>query len=205
MSTDDPTIDLGIAAGRPARPKVAHAPLPTGQAPAPAAPTASEPLQFAEEDPRARAARRAAELMDHGVIDADGAQDKFYIDPKIIPDGWSYEYRMYSVLGKEDPSYGVTLAQKGWEPVPADRHPELMPMGFKGNTILREGMMLMERPLVITKAANDRELREARRQVGAKEAQLAGAPVGTAPRDNKGASLVKVNRTYEPLAAIPDK
>ena len=36
MSTDDPTIDLGIAAGRPARPKVAHAPLPTGQAPAPA-------------------------------------------------------------------------------------------------------------------------------------------------------------------------
>lgn len=199
MSTDDPIIEP-----RPARPKVAHAPLPTGKAPEPIDATPSAPLKFAEEDPRTRAARRAAELMDHGIADADGAEDKFRIDPKLIPEGWSYEYRRHTVLGKEDPSYQVMLAQKGWEPVPADRHPELMPMGFRGNTIEREGMILMERPKQITDMANDREYRRAREQMGAKEAQLHSAPAGTAPRDNKGNSLVKLGKSYEPLA-IPDK
>jgi hypothetical protein len=200
MTTDDePTIEAPRA-----RPKVAHAPLPTGQAPTPTPEPSPVIEKFAEEDPRTRAARRAAELMDHGVMDADGAEDKFYIDPKAIPDGWSYEYRRHTVLGKDDPSYQVMLAQKGWEPVPADRHPELMPMGFKGNTIEREGMILMERPKLITDMANDREYRKAREQMGAKEAQLSGAPAGTAPRDNKGDSLVRIKKTYEPLA-IPDK
>jgi hypothetical protein len=196
---DEPTIEAPRA-----RPKVAHAPLPTGQAPTPTPESPSVIEKFAEEDPRTRAARRAAELIDHGVIDADGAEDKFYIDPKEIPDGWSYEWRRNSVLGKDDPSYQVTLAQKGWEPVPADRHPAMMPKGFKGNTIEREGMILMERPLVITQAASEREYRNARAQVGAKEAQLSGVPSGTAPRDNKGDSLVRIKKTYEPLA-VPDK
>src|ERR1700685_1506786 len=122
MSTEDPTIDLGLAAGRPARPKVAHAPLPSTPAPAPVADAPPRIEKFTEEDPRTRAARRTAELMDHGMADADGAQDKFHIDPAIIPEGWSYEYRRHSVLGKDDPSYEVTLAQRGWEAVPADRH-----------------------------------------------------------------------------------
>jgi hypothetical protein len=149
-----------------------------------------------EEDPRARAARRAMELREQTSSDDDGV-DKFYIDPKIIPDGWSYEWKTYTVLGKENPSYQVSMARRGFEAVPCSRHPELMPLGYRGETIEREGMILMERPLEITQEAKARDLRIARAQVQGKEAQLGGAPAGTFERDNKGAPLVNVKKSFE--------
>jgi len=155
-----------------------------------------EPPKPREEDPRARAARRAMELRDQNAGEDDGV-DKFYIDPKSIPDGWSYEWKTYTVLGKENPSYQVAMAHKGWEAVPRSRHPELMPIGFQGETIERDGMILMERPLEITQEAKQRDLRTARAQVRGKEEQLGGAPPGTLERDNKGKSLVNVKKTFE--------
>jgi hypothetical protein len=112
------------------------------------------------DDPRERAARRVAELLGHSGefdLDDDGVNE-FYIDPKIIPDGWTYEYRRLTVLGQPDPSYQVSLAMKGWESVPVSRHPELMPFGYEGATIERRGMILMERPEQITERAKARDL-----------------------------------------------
>jgi len=149
-----------------------------------------------EEDPRVRAARRALELREQTSGDVDGV-DKFYIDPKIIPDGWSYEWKTFTVLGKENPSYQVAMAHKGWEAVPRSRHPELMPINYQGETIEREGMILMERPLEITNDAKARDLRVARAQVWGKEAQLGAAPAGTFERDNKGESMTNVKKTFE--------
>src|ERR1700676_2790894 len=60
------------------------------------------------EDPRARAARRALELREQRGGDMDDGVDKFYIDPRIIPDGWSYEWKALTVLGKENPGYQVS-------------------------------------------------------------------------------------------------
>jgi hypothetical protein len=154
-----------------------------------------------EEDPRARAARRALELREHGSLEE--GTDKFYIDPRVIPDGWSYEWRTLTVLGKEDPSYAVNLARKGWEPVPRSRHPEMMPEGYPGNTIVRDGQMLMERPKEITDEAKAKEYRAARDQVRAKETQLSGAPAGQFERDNKGAPMASVKKSYETIK-IPD-
>jgi hypothetical protein len=198
--TDDK--DPIIGEDRPARRSGPHAPLPTaGLAPAATAPRPSTPETFAEEDPRTRAARRAAELHEHlgAGLDDDGVNE-FYIDPRIIPDGWSYEYKRFTVLGAQDPSYQVSLAMKGWEAVPASRHPELMPDNYKGVTIDRKGMVLMERPAVITAEAVAREHRKAVGQVRQKEEQLNGAPPGTGPRDNKGTPMVNIKRSYE---AIP--
>lgn len=158
-----------------------------------AAPVAPKPR---EEDPRARAARRALELREQATSDDDGV-DKFYIDPKMIPDGWSYEWKTFTVLGKENPSYQVSMAHKGWEAVPRARHPHLMPINYQGETIEREGMILMERPLEITQEAKARDLRIARAQVRGKEEQLGGAAPGTFERDNKGASLVNVKKSFE--------
>lgn len=155
-----------------------------------------------EEDPRARAARRALELREQATSDDDGV-DKFYIDPKLIPDGWSYEWKTYTVLGKENPSYQVAMAHKGWEAVPRSRHPHLMPLNYQGETIEREGMILMERPLEITQEAKARDLRLARAQVRGKEEQLGGAPTGTFERDNKGAPLVNVKKSFEHIP-IPE-
>ena len=163
------------------------------------------PDAFVEEEPRARAARRAAELLGH-VENFGVEDDKFYIDPRIIPDGWTYEYRMHTVLGKQDPSYQVTLARAGWEAVPRKRHPEMMPVGWVGPIIEKDGMILMERPSEITERMKALELRRAREQVGDKEAQLYGSPAGpNSPfnPDNKGKRMVKLGKSYE--MPIPDK
>ena len=156
-----------------------------------------------EEDPRARAARRAMELRDH-LGSMDEGVDKFHIDPRIIPDGWSYEWKRLTVLGKEDPSYQVTVAQRGWEPVPRSRHPHMMPDSYHGETIEREGMILMERPKEITDEVKAHDLRTARAQVRGKEEQLGMAPSGQFERENKGNSMVSVKKSFQSIP-IPEK
>lgn len=171
---------------------------------APAAPSRPEKRPtMREEDPRARAARRAAELRDHHNGDMDDGVDEFYIDPADIPEGWSYEWKRRTVLGAEDPAYQVALARAGWEPVPTSRHPSYMPMGGDYPFIERKGMILMERPLEITEDARNAELRKARMQVRQKEAQLNSAESGHFERTNKDQSLVKVKKSYESIP-VPD-
>lgn len=163
------------------------------------------PPQSAKEDSLARARARAQELRDSGSLD-EGVDD-FYIDPAVIPEGWSYEWKRYAVLGMQDPAYEVQVAKGGWEAVPTHRHTEMMPVGYQGDTILRKGMILMERPLEITLRARERDKANARNQVRMKEAQLSGQPAGPnspfAP-DNKGSPLVKISKSYEPMP-IPEK
>lgn len=157
-----------------------------------------------EEDPRARAARRLAELQGHwgGELPPDmDTTDKFYVDRSRVPDGWDYEWKAFQILGKEDPSAWTDVGNGGWEAVPLSRHPDMMPEGWQGNTIDRYGMRLMERPMLITEQVRARELRKARQQVGDKEAQLTGVGPGEFERrKSSGESLVKINRSYE---AIP--
>lgn len=168
-----------------------------------AAPEESDEVVYAEEDPRTRAARRAAELRDHRGSMDEGT-DEFYIDPRIIPAGWSYEWKRHSTLGAEDPAYQVKLSRDGWDSVPRRRHMEMMPDNYVGNTILRKGMILMERPLEITNESKARDLRVARSQVQQKEAQLSGAPSGTFERDNKGSKLASITKSYEHMPIPKD-
>jgi hypothetical protein len=160
--------------------------------------------QFSEEDPRARAARRAAELRDHGALDV--GTDEFAIDQSMIPAGWTYEYKMHTVLGKPDPSYEVFLKQKGWEPVPRDRHPELMPIEWKGNTIERKGQILMEIPTEIYRQFQKKDRDAARELVTSKEQQMNGSAPGTFERvDGTGAPTARIKKSFEPGMSIPDK
>ena len=178
------------------RSKQPHAPLPTPQT----APQAQEAKPVDPNDPMERARRRAAELREHGSFDP--GSDKFAFDLSIIPPGWTYEWKRNTVLGASDPSYQVSLAQRGWEFVPASRHPEMMPIGYEGATIDRDGMRLMERPAVITEDARDREKQDARELVRGKEAQVTGNPAGdNSPfdRDNKGKALNSIKKSYEAM------
>lgn len=136
-----------------------------------------------DDDPRARAAKRAAELRQH-LGELDDGTDDFYVDPDSIPDGWTYEWKRHSTYGQEDPAYQVQLARDGWTPVPASRHPEMMPYNTTEQTILRKGLMLMECPTEIVQERKAIELRKARDQVRHKEAQIAGTPDGTMTRDH---------------------
>lgn len=155
------------------------------------------------ETPRERAKRVIEEARRHSVDPSEDGTDEFYIDPDIIPEEWSYEWKTRTILGAEDPAHQVALARKYWEVVPASRHPELMPMGYKGVEITRKGMVLMERPLELTREAEATALRRARSQMRDKEAQLTQAKGGEFDRTNKGDPLVKINKKYEAMP-IPE-
>lgn len=154
-----------------------------------------------DEDPRAAAARRAAELRQH-LGGLDEGTDEFYVDPSIIPDGWTYEWKRHTVYGQEDPTYQVYLARAGWTAVPASRHPEMMPMGSRDAVITRKGNVLMECPTEIVEERRRYDLRAARDQVRHKEAQIAGAPEGTLTRDDPRVAP-KIKKSFSP-AEIPE-
>lgn len=126
-----------------------------------------------------------------------GTVDKFHIDPAKIPAGMSYEWKRYEVLGQQDHSYMQAQAENAWEPVDCARHPELMPPGHKGS-IIRDGLMLMERPIELTMEARDEDRLIARQQVRAKEQQLGQTPDGQFTRDHATARP-RVSKSYEPM------
>ena len=165
-----------------------------------AIPTASKPMrpELRPESSRAAAERRAAEILGNLSV-AEESTDRFYVNPAHVPDGWSYEWKRRTLLGQSDPAYDVNLSRTGWEPVPLSRHPEEMPIGWKGETIERDGMILMQRPRIITEQFENSERRKAREQMRDKEAQLRSTPEGQMPRDRP-----KIDKSYEPMQVPSD-
>lgn len=159
--------------------------------------------EMRERDPRAEAARRAAEILGH-VGNLDEGTDDFYVDPAKIPDGWTYEWKRKTVYGQEDPAYQVQLARTGWTPVPASRHPEMMPAAGGFQCIERKGLTLMERPTIVQDQIVQVNQRRARDQVRVKEQQLSSAPDGQFGRDHSQVKP-KINKGYEPVPIPNDK
>jgi hypothetical protein len=154
-----------------------------------------------EPDSRAEAARRAAQIRGHLGGDMDDGTDEFAA-PRA-PDGWTYEWKRRTIMGAEDPAYLTHLARVGWEPVATARHPEMMPHNATNPIIERKGMVLMQRPEVITQEAREIELRRARGQVRNKEEQLAAAPDGQFGRNHPQARP-KISKGFEPVPVPKD-
>jgi hypothetical protein len=151
----------------------------------------TEPMnQQASASPRAAA---RSEPVREGIRQrkrkGGGSSDRFHIDPSAIPAGTSYEWKRHKLLGASDPAYDVENREQGWEPVDVSRHPNFMPDGHQG-AIIRDGLILMERPMELTREAQEEDRVNALSAVRAKEAQLSGAPAGTMervkPTVNKG-------------------
>jgi hypothetical protein len=157
-----------------------------------------------DDDPRAAAARRTAEILGH-LGGMDEGIDEFYVSPDIVPDGWTYEWKRRTIHGQEDPAYQVALARTGWEPVPARRHPEMMPGNWKGDTIERKGMVLMQRPAEITRRVEELDARKARNQVRAKEQQLNAAPPGTFEKEySDPRTRPQIKKSFEAMPVPKD-
>ena len=156
--------------------------------------------EMREEDPRIAAARRAKEIMGH-VDDVAPGVDEFRA-PRA-PDGWTYEWKRHTILNQEDPAYRSQLERTGWEPVPAGRHKDMMAAGYKGGTIERKGMILMQRPQEITDHFRNLDRRAAKDQVRIKEGQLNSAPQGQFERDHEQARA-KINKSFEPMPIPKD-
>jgi hypothetical protein len=149
-----------------------------------------------DEDPRAAAAKRAAEIRGHlGSLD-DGTDE--FVAPSA-PDGWTYEWKRKTILGPEDPAHQVHLARTGWEPVETSRHPEMMPGQGSHPVIERKGMILMQRPSVITEEVRQIELSRARSQVRTKEEQLSGTPEGGLGHREHAQVRPKIGKSFEAI------
>lgn len=133
----------------------------------------------------------------------DSASDIFAIPAHLIPPGVSLEWKRESMLGMDDPHYMVSQHEQGWRPVDVSMIPQLMPEGYKG-AIRMKGMLLMERPVELTREAQQEDYKNARRAVAAKEQQLGVTPPGTLSREHPGArASTFVNKSVEP-GSIPD-
>lgn len=137
------------------------------------------------------ALQRAAEIEEND--DRVEGQDKFAFDRRIIPAGWDYQWKTDTVLNQRDPAYQVDLQKAGWKPVPASRHPEMMPVGWTSDFIIRGGQILMEMPKATVEAARIREKRLALEAVKVKEDQLNSSPPKTFSRRGQ------TSREYGPM------
>ena len=182
---------------RPGRPPTKK-PLDAAAAPA----AAPERPAMRPEDSRADAAKRAAEIL--GNFDGTEMSNDDFAAP-APPDGWTYEWKVKTVLNQEDPARMMGYLRTGWENVPCSRHPEMMPVGYKGDTIERKGQILMQRPKEITDRFKERDRQAAKAQVRTKEEQLNAAPQGQFERKNKDASLGRISKGYEPMPVPGDK
>lgn len=144
------------------------------------------------------AKKRADEILEN-LGGSQETMDKFKIADGLAPDGWVYEWKRRTIYNMEDPAYQVTLRRTGWETVPLSRHPEMMPVGWKGTTIELDGMVLMTRPKEVHDYMKGLDDQRARYQVRAKEQQLKSAPDGQFGRDHAQAQP-KIKKSFE---AVP--
>lgn len=97
--------------------------------------------------------------------------DTFHVPQEIIPPGWSWEWKNEAVLGRTDSAYQAQMMQVGWEPVMLESYPGVFDLATnadgtpKKGPVRRQGMILMERPMVLTKEAQMEEKRKADERV----------------------------------------
>ena len=123
--------------------------------------------------------------------------DRFYVPSHLIPDGWSYEWKSQTVLGKENVAHMMHMAENGWTPVDSSRHPGFFMPGNYTGPITRDDMILMERPSELTNEARQEDIDAANALINYQRQQLgqqlprgfSGDHAGVRPR---------VNRSYEP-------
>lgn len=144
----------------------------------PSAAPANNPPQFQAPHGRAVAVGRDGRPIYRNT----GAEnDPYAIDPHIIPEGWVYEWKRYSIYNQVDNPYQAKLARVGgWTPVPAERHDGMfLPPGAKGS-IIHDGLILMERPLVLHREAlgEDKKNADAAMRKAKTERGLAPASAG---------------------------
>lgn len=120
---------------------------------------------------------------------AQATSNPFDIPLDEIPEGSSYEWKRFSVTGQSadhDPFYLAGMRRQGWEPVDPRRHPNWVPPGYDKPTIIRDGQILMERPIELTNEARQEQKQLARQQMREAQERLGLAPKDTMTRDFDG-------------------
>lgn len=120
---------------------------------------------------------------------ATAQANPFDLPKDEIPEGSSYEWKRFSVSGQSadhDPFYLASMRRQGWEPVDPRRHPNWVPPGYDKPHIIRDGLILMERPIELTNEARLEQKNLARQQMREAQERLGMAPKDTMTRDFEG-------------------
>ena len=130
----------------------------------------------------------------------EDSQDRFHIPQHMIPEGMDLQWVTHSVMGQEVPHERRRFENTGWTPVYQEDFDHLydgrwMPRGAPGE-INQDGMVLMARPLHMSIAARQRELRRAKQQIQIKEAAWKGGDIG-ATGAREAAQFNKISKSYE--------
>ena len=149
-----------------------------------------------------RDAQRGTALRDWPAREAvDDREDKLSLPPTVKePDGFVYERKRYSILGKPDTAHWNRMLRGGWRPVPARRHPELSPdPESPDGWIMQDGLVLCERPQAYSDQARREERSKAAMQVGIQLDRIGHTAEGTAPRVARkpGDSKIGMKQTYD--------
>lgn len=114
--------------------------------------------------------------------------DPFAVNKENIPPDVSVEWKRHTVTGAEDPFYLARMREQGWEPVDPRAHPDWAPLppGYDAPNIIKDGLILMERPMELTQEANDESRAAAKQQVREAEQRLGMTPNNQLTRDVEG-------------------
>ena len=138
-------------------------------------------------DPQEAARIRAAEVFAQ-LGDSLAEEDVFHVPDELKQPGWDIEWKRFSSVNQEDTNNINKAKRTGWQEVPANRpgFERFVPRNWKESFILKDGMLLMERPTEVSTEVKRRMLGQAREVIRIAEAQNGQSPPGTLPRDNNG-------------------
>lgn len=130
---------------------------------------------------------------------------KLYIDKNKIPKGMIYSWIREYIQGEPDDNNVQERLMGGWKPVPADRHPEMVPPALPGrertdhNVIRRGGLILCELSIPEYRARRaeiDAENREAIQGIAWTRGELQDND-SRMPMVDYGSSEVQIERVVE--------
>ena len=100
------------------------------------------------------------------VIPQAGYRSRLYVNIEEIPRGVAYYWGREKVHNEPDDGRMTELLINGWKPVPASRHPNMIPPPLPDReaivpTVLRNGgLLLLEKPLKDVNADFERQRRD---------------------------------------------
>jgi hypothetical protein len=166
-----------------------------------------EPIRESSDKPMKMRAKPNWESVD---TTTDDNADKLHIDRSLIPEGMDLQWVTTSVYGQDVPQHRSTFERKGWTPVHQDDFDGqfdgmFMAKGAEGE-INNDGLVLMARPLEMTKASKRKERAAALEQVAIKEQALRGGdlPIGLDATHPSALRTNRVNKTMERIEVPKD-
>lgn len=130
-------------------------------------------------------------------------KDRYFVPPHLIPDGFSVEWKRTEILGKPDRKNLVQIEQAGWRPAPAAMFEEMLPAGYRGETVEDgEGMMLYIRPASFTEAAKTGAYNNAVQKV--KDYEHATTNDLSTGHKSVPKKVMAYERSYEKGIPVPD-